>query len=136
MGHPRLTVLSFNDIFIANGPHNLQRLSSGSRTEFSEVFRASLANSERKSLYKLALDGLELRQTGVIILCGALGITTGNAILFSRLRSEVPRDRAIISPGAVIRNGALNMQSLSSPSSALHGLREYYAIAISHVDIL
>ena len=73
--------------------------------------------------------------TYTTLLSSALGIPIGNAILIGGLRGEIPKKAATVSPEAVIRNGALNLQSLTNSSSALHGLRESYAIAISHVNI-
>ncbi len=58
----------------------------------------------------------------------------GNALLIDGLHSEVPKFTSAVSPDAVVLNGALNLQSLTTSSSILHGLREAYAIAISHVN--
>lgn len=65
----------------------------------------------------------------------AIGIPVGNALLISGLRNQVPRLAHGIPPEAVIRNGPLNLQALTKSPSLLHGLREAYAIAISHVNI-
>lgn len=59
----------------------------------------------------------------------------GNALLIGGLYSQVPNMAPSISPDAVVRAGALNLQSLTSSPDVLHGLREAYAIAISHVNI-
>lgn len=59
----------------------------------------------------------------------------GNALLIDGLRTEVPKLAPSISPEAVVRAGATDLQSLSSSPSILQGLREAYAIAISHVNI-
>ena len=58
----------------------------------------------------------------------------GNALLIDGLHSEVPKFTSTVSPDAVVMNGALNLQSLTTSPSILHGLREAYAIAISHVN--
>lgn len=58
----------------------------------------------------------------------------GNALLIAGLHSEVPKFTSTVSPDAVVLNGALNLQSLTTSPSILHGLREAYAIAISHVN--
>ena len=58
----------------------------------------------------------------------------GNALLIDGLHTEVPKLTSTVSPDAVVTNGALNLQSLTTSPSILHGLREAYAIAISHVN--
>ena len=59
----------------------------------------------------------------------------GNALLIDGLRSEASKFASVISPEALIRNGALNLQALTTSPSVLQGLREAYAIAVSHVNI-
>ncbi|MCJ1413948.1 hypothetical protein MMC32_000273 [Xylographa parallela] len=66
---------------------------------------------------------------------GALGVPVANALLIDGLYTEVPKFTSAVSPGAVVRNGALNLQSLTSSATVLSGLRQAYAIAISHVNI-
>ena len=65
----------------------------------------------------------------------ALGVPIADALLIDGLYSQVPKFTSIVSPGAVVRNGALNLQSLTTSASALSGIRQAYAIAISHVNI-
>ena len=65
----------------------------------------------------------------------SLGVPIGNALLIDGLRTEVPKLAPSISPEAVVRAGATDLQSLSSSPYILQGLREAYAIAISHVNI-
>lgn len=60
----------------------------------------------------------------------------GNALLLGGLRDEVPKVTSEVSPDAVIRAGALNLKLLTTSNSVLQGLREAFAIAISHVNIL
>ena len=59
----------------------------------------------------------------------------GNALLIDGLRTEVPKFAPSISPEAVVRAGATDLESLSNSPYILRGLREAYAIAISHVNI-
>ncbi|MCJ1342376.1 hypothetical protein MMC31_000558 [Peltigera leucophlebia] len=66
---------------------------------------------------------------------GALGVPIGNALLISSLKHEVPKSTSTVSPDAVIRAGALNLKSLTTSAEVLQGLRQAYAIAISHVNI-
>ncbi|KAL8969893.1 MAG: hypothetical protein Q9197_004104 [Variospora fuerteventurae] len=66
---------------------------------------------------------------------GALGVPIGNALLIGGLRSEVPKFTPDVSPEAVVRNGALDLQRLTSSPRTLQGLRTAYAMAISHVNI-
>lgn len=47
----------------------------------------------------------------------------------------MPKVTSAITPDSVVRAGALNLQSLTTTPSILHGLREAYAVAISHVNI-
>lgn len=70
-----------------------------------------------------------------MIVYRALGVPIGNALLIGGLKSQVPKYANSVSPEAVIRNGALNLQSLTDSPSVLRGLREAYAIAISRVNI-
>ncbi|KAL8982245.1 MAG: hypothetical protein Q9177_005332, partial [Variospora cf. flavescens] len=63
---------------------------------------------------------------------GALGVPIGNALLIGGLRSEVPKFAPDVSPEAVVRNGALDLQRLTSSPKTLQGLRTAYAMAISH----
>ncbi|KAL9018649.1 MAG: hypothetical protein Q9185_004060 [Variospora sp. 1 TL-2023] len=66
---------------------------------------------------------------------GALGVPIGNALLIGGLRSEVPKFTPDVSPEAVVHNGALDLQRLTSSPTTLQGLRTAYAMAISHVNI-
>ncbi|KAI4139613.1 MAG: hypothetical protein LQ341_004154 [Variospora aurantia] len=65
----------------------------------------------------------------------ALGVPIGNALLIGGLRSEVPKFAPDVSSEAVVRNGALDLQRLTSSPTTLQGLRTAYATAISHVNI-
>lgn len=75
---------------------------------------------------------ISLTLTGsVLITSSAIGISIGENILVSKLISGVPRYAATISPQAVIQAGALNLQTLTSSSATLYGLRKAYGLAIS-----
>ena len=71
----------------------------------------------------------------IIVSLSALGVPIANALLLNGLRSQVPKFTSSVSPEAVIRAGALNLQSLTRSPDVLQSLREAYAIAISHVNI-
>ena len=96
-----------------------------------QALQTSSASLEGKSFD----DGHKISSSNKNLKNSALGVPIGNALLISGLRSEVPKLAPGISPQAVIRNGALGVQSLTASPSLLHGLREAYAIAISHVNI-
>ncbi|KAL8704960.1 MAG: hypothetical protein Q9201_001906 [Fulgogasparrea decipioides] len=66
---------------------------------------------------------------------GSIGIPIANALLIDGLHSQVPEYAPSVSPDDVVRNGALHFESLTTSSSLLRGLRQAYAIAISHVCI-
>lgn len=96
----------------------------------SRVFWVS---SEGKSSWK-ARTRLQIidKITGSL---SALGVPIANALLVNGLRSQVPKFTSSVSSEAVIRAGALNLQSLTISPDVLHSLREAYALAISHVNI-
>ena len=95
--------------------------------------QVSLANLEGKSV----LDEVEhlLAYSNEESSFSALGVPIGSALLIDGLRNGIPKFTSAISPEAVIRNGPLNLQSLTTSTSVLYDLREAYAIAISHVNI-
>ncbi|KAL8698458.1 MAG: hypothetical protein Q9224_001844 [Gallowayella concinna] len=65
---------------------------------------------------------------------GAIGISIGNNILISELRSGVPQ-RTGMPAERVIEAGALNLGELTKSSTVLHELRQAYGHAISAVMI-
>ncbi|KAL8730564.1 MAG: hypothetical protein Q9166_004018 [cf. Caloplaca sp. 2 TL-2023] len=67
---------------------------------------------------------------------GSIGIPIANALLIDGLQSEVPKYAPGVRPDDVVRNGALNLESLANSPIVLRGLRQAYAIAVSHVCIL
>ncbi|KAI4263583.1 MAG: hypothetical protein L6R42_001283 [Xanthoria sp. 1 TBL-2021] len=67
---------------------------------------------------------------------GAIGIPIANALLIDGLHSQVPKFAPEVASEDVVRNGALNLENLTRSPSMLRGLRQAYAIAISHVCIL
>ncbi|KAL8868192.1 MAG: hypothetical protein Q9174_005149 [Haloplaca sp. 1 TL-2023] len=67
---------------------------------------------------------------------GAIGIPIANALLIDSLHSQVPEFALDVASEDVVRNGALNLEHLTRSPSILRGLRQAYAIAISHVCIL
>ncbi|KAL8825030.1 MAG: hypothetical protein Q9191_004663 [Dirinaria sp. TL-2023a] len=87
------------------------------------------------SLYLLWDDMASYVASTEAYLPRALGVPIGNALLIDGLRSQVPKYAPGISPDAVIRNEALDLQSLTTSPGLLRGLRKAYAIAISHVTI-
>jgi len=94
-----------------------------------------LANWEGKRLQDVTIDQAEQPFANGMIISRALGVPIGNALLIGGLKSQVPKYAGSVSSEAVIRNGALNLQSLTNSPIALRGLREAYAIAISRVNI-
>ena len=132
----RVIHLSDNDIFIANGScapsgSPLRPMLTGSNhCEFLRSIRrvSSEYGTEREKVRERepADDG---------VFSSSLGVPIGNAIFLDGLRSEVPKLAPGVSPDLVIRAGALNLPSLTTSSRILHGLREAYAVAISHVNI-
>lgn len=66
----------------------------------------------------------------------AIGIPIANALLIDGLHSQVPKFAPEVASEDVVRNGALNLENLTRSPSMLRGLRQAYAIAISHVCIL
>lgn len=124
---------SDNDIFIANGlcdsKNHYMFLLTAPR------YRELLWPTRRVSgslTGQVLLSSAEANNT---VPLRSLGVPIGNALLIDGLRSEVPKFAPKVSPEAVIRNGALNLQTLTMSPSALRGLREAYSIAISHVNI-
>lgn len=83
----------------------------------------------------LEAQGMTKARANDSTLFSSLGVPIANALLLSGLRSEVPKYAPGVSPEAVVRNGALNLERLTTSFSATHGLREAYAIAISYVNI-
>ncbi|KAL8796088.1 MAG: hypothetical protein Q9182_007422 [Xanthomendoza sp. 2 TL-2023] len=65
---------------------------------------------------------------------GSIGIPIANALLINGLQSQVPKYAPGVPPDDVVRNGALNLESLTTSSTLLRGLRQAYAIAVSHVS--
>lgn len=65
----------------------------------------------------------------------ALGVPIGKALLIGGLCSQVPKFAPGTTPEAFIRNGALDLQRLTSFSPTFQGLRDAYTIAISQVNI-
>lgn len=63
----------------------------------------------------------------------AIGISIGENILVSQLLSQIPKFTNAVSPKAVVASGALDLHSLTTSSSALHGLRQAYGLAISAI---
>lgn len=55
--------------------------------------------------------------------------------MVGKLIKEVPKYASAIPPQAVVESGALNLQTLTSSSSVLHGLRQAYGVAISAIMI-
>ena len=58
-----------------------------------------------------------------------------NTLLIDSLRKEIPKYAPSVPTDAVINAGALDLKSLTTVPATLQGIREAYAIAISHVNI-
>ncbi|KAL9013479.1 MAG: hypothetical protein Q9173_001835 [Seirophora scorigena] len=66
---------------------------------------------------------------------GALGVPIGYALLIGGLCSQVPNFAPGTTPEAFIRNGALDLQRLTSFPPTLQGLRDAYSFATPRVNI-
>jgi hypothetical protein len=65
----------------------------------------------------------------------AIGISIGGNILVGKLLREVSKYASTIAPEAVIASGALNLETLTSSPSVIHGLRQAYGAALSALMI-
>jgi len=128
-----LGVHSDNDIFIANGWCDQYDLDL---TELlTKPRHCQLLWPTRRVSPRLKPTKLRIARANDTTFFSSLGVPIGNALLIDGLRSEVPKYAPSVAPEDVVRNGALNLERLTTSPSALHGLREAYAIAISHVNI-
>jgi len=71
----------------------------------------------------------------MLICHSSLGVPIGNAILIATLHSYVPVFAPSVSADSVVAAGPLDLTSLTTSGSVLQGLREAWALAVSHVNI-
>ena len=68
-----------------------------------------------------------------LIQARATAVAIGQSILVNSLIQEIPKRTAIVTPQAVISNGALDLQRLAGSSEVLEALRGAYAKAIQNL---
>ena len=125
-----------NDIFIANGLLLLMETRLVHAVLTRSRYRHFLWPTWRVRLQcDSDLKKMNITRTDHGFYSSSLGVPIGNALLIGGLRTEVPRLAPSIPTEAVVRAGATDLESLSSSPYIIQGLREAYAIAISHVNI-